>query len=136
MNSAAPRNAAEDLTNPKNCGADLAFVRIAATRHPLRDRDFRSALPRNRHIDPASQGHSTVRIRVAGHLLPYSLATAPLVDGSGSTSGWLEAEGGDRYVLATTVTSTDEETELMTVASNASGSKQNPPRPMAELRDA
>jgi hypothetical protein len=39
-------------------------------------------------------------------------------------------------VLATTVSSTDDETELMTVASNASDGEQNPPRPMAELRDA
>ena len=134
--SAAPGNPAEDPIDPKHRGAHLAFVRIAATRNRLRDRDVRPALPRNRHIDPASQDHPTIRIRIASHLLPQSLAPPPPIDGSGPTSRWFEAEGRDRYVLATAVSSTDDETKLMTVASNASDGKQDPPRPMAELSDA
>ena len=134
--SAASGNPAENPADPKHLGTDLSFVRITATRHHLRDRDFRLALPRNRHIDPASHGHPTVRIRIAGHLLAQSVAPPPPIGGSGSTSRWFEAEGRDRYVPATTVSSTDDETELMTVASNALDDKQNPPRPMAELSNA
>jgi hypothetical protein len=134
--STAPGYAAENGVDPQHRSTYLTFVWIAATWHCLRHRYLRLTLPRDRHGEPATQRDPTARICVASNCLAHSLAATPPVDRSRSTGRWLDAEGGDRHVLSKTVPSTNEEAELVTMASNTADGKENPTRMLAKRHSA